>query len=165
MCADHGWSFEIRNWNCWSTTCNTERYADTGACDWYANSLLEISKFQSICSLQDEIAKKFCRFQIREEGTKLNSAMQNAVGYARVLLLDTTPGDNEDVPKLTIKQVFAVCREEFCSINLMVHHSATWSMRACARNTLCWLKRRSNAMVSQIYPTVQICRLLSLRRN
>ncbi len=42
--------------------------------------LLELSKFQCIGSLQKEIAKKFCRFQIREEGSKLNSATQNAIG-------------------------------------------------------------------------------------
>jgi hypothetical protein len=36
--------------------------------------LLELSEFQSISSLQEEIAKKFCRFRIREEGAKLNSA-------------------------------------------------------------------------------------------
>jgi hypothetical protein len=45
--------------------------------------LLELSKFQSIGSLQEEIAKKFCRFQIR--------ATQNAIGYALALLLDTNP--------------------------------------------------------------------------
>ncbi len=65
--------------------------------------LLELSKFQSIGSLQEEISKKFCRLQIREEDTKLNSATHNAIGYALALLLDTTPGDNNDVPKLTIK--------------------------------------------------------------
>jgi hypothetical protein len=27
------------------------------------------------------------------------------------------PGDDDDVPKLTIKKVFAICREKFCSIN------------------------------------------------
>jgi hypothetical protein len=27
------------------------------------------------------------------------------------------PGDDVDVPKLTIKKVFAICREKFCSIN------------------------------------------------
>jgi hypothetical protein len=35
--------------------------------------LLELSKFQALCILQDEIAKTFYRFQIREEGTRLNS--------------------------------------------------------------------------------------------
>ncbi len=67
--------------------------------------LLEFSKFQSIGSLQEEIAKKFFLFQNREQGTKLNSAMQNVIRHALALLLDTTPGDNDDVPKLTIKQV------------------------------------------------------------
>jgi hypothetical protein len=41
--------------------------------------LLELSKFQPISSLQEEIAKKFCRFQIRGEGAKL-TATQNAIG-------------------------------------------------------------------------------------
>ncbi len=50
----------------------------------------------------------------REEGAKLNSATQNAVGYELAQLLDTTQGD---VLKLTIKEVFRVCREKFCSIN------------------------------------------------
>jgi hypothetical protein len=68
--------------------------------------LLELSKLQPIGSLQEEITKKFCRFQIREEGTKLNSATQNAVGYALVQLLDPTPGDSNDVSKLTTKEVF-----------------------------------------------------------
>ncbi len=30
---------------------------------------------------------------------------------------DTNPGDNDDVPKLTIKKVFAICSEKFCSID------------------------------------------------
>jgi hypothetical protein len=79
--------------------------------------LLELNKVQSIGSLQQEITKKSCRFQIREEGTKLNSATQNAIGYALARLLNTTPrlGDNDNVPKLKIKQVFAVCCEKFCS--------------------------------------------------
>jgi hypothetical protein len=79
--------------------------------------LLELRKFQSIGSLQEEIAKKFCRFQIQEEGTKLNSATQNAIGCALALLLDTNPWDDDDVPKLTIKKLFAICSEKFCSIN------------------------------------------------
>ncbi len=54
--------------------------------------LSELSKFQPIGSLQEEIAKKFCRFQTREEeeGAKLNSATQNAIGYVLALVLDTT---------------------------------------------------------------------------
>jgi hypothetical protein len=68
--------------------------------------VLEWSKFQSIGGIQDEIAKKFCRFQNREEGTKLNSATQNAIGFALALLLDTNPGDDDDVSKLTIMKVF-----------------------------------------------------------
>jgi hypothetical protein len=51
---------------------------------------LELSKFQPISSLQEEIAKKFCLFQIREEGAKLNSATQNAIGYVLAQFLDTT---------------------------------------------------------------------------
>jgi hypothetical protein len=47
----------------------------------------------------------------------LNFATRNAIGYALAQLLDTTPGDNNDVLKLTIKQVYVVCRENFCSIN------------------------------------------------
>ncbi len=66
--------------------------------------LLKLNKPQSIGSLQEEIAKKFCRFQIREKGTKLNSTTQNAIGCALARLLHTTPGDNDDVPKLTIKR-------------------------------------------------------------
>jgi hypothetical protein len=77
--------------------------------------LWELSKFQPIGTHQEEIAKKFCRFQIREEGTKLNSATQNAIGFALSRLIDPSPG--EPVPKLTIKKVFATCREKFCSIN------------------------------------------------
>ncbi len=65
--------------------------------------LLELSKFQSIGSLQEEIAKKVCHFQIREEATKMNTATQNAIGYALALFLDITPQDNDDLPKLTIK--------------------------------------------------------------
>jgi hypothetical protein len=39
--------------------------------------LWELSKFQPIGTHQEEIAKKFCRFQIREDGTRLNTATQN----------------------------------------------------------------------------------------
>ncbi len=59
--------------------------------------LLELSKFQPIGSLQEQIAKKFCRFQIREEVAKLYPATQNAIGYALTQLLDTTQGDSDDV--------------------------------------------------------------------
>jgi hypothetical protein len=44
----------------------------------------------------------------------LNAAMQ--IGYALALLLDTPQGDNEAVSQLTIKDVFAVCREKYCSM-------------------------------------------------
>ena len=47
----------------------------------------------------------------------MNSATQNAIGYALALLLDATPGDIDDVSKVTIKEVFAICRAKFCSIN------------------------------------------------
>jgi hypothetical protein len=79
--------------------------------------LLELSNSQPIGSLQEEIAQKFCRFQIRGDGAKLNSATQNVIGYALARLLDTTPGDSDDVFMLTIKEVFTVCREKFCSTN------------------------------------------------
>jgi hypothetical protein len=68
-------------------------------------------------SLQEEIGRKYCRFHIRDEGATLSSATQNAIGNALALLLDTTPGDRDDVSKLTIKEVFAICSEKFCSIN------------------------------------------------
>jgi hypothetical protein len=51
------------------------------------------------------------------EGTQLNSAKQNAIGYAFARPLDTPQGDDEAVWKLTIKEVFAVCRDKYCSIN------------------------------------------------
>ena len=65
-------------------------------------------------SRQEEIAKKFCRLQIREEGTRLNMATQTAIGFALSLHLDTSPG--QDVPVINLKKVFSTCRE-FCSIN------------------------------------------------
>jgi hypothetical protein len=77
--------------------------------------LWELSKFQPIGTHQEEKAKKFCSFQIREEGTKLNSSTQNANGFALSQILDPTPGDA--VTKLNIKNVFATCREKYCSIN------------------------------------------------
>ncbi len=77
--------------------------------------LWELSKFKTIGTRQEEIAKKFCRFQIREEGSRLTTATQNAIGFALSRLLDPTPG--EDVPTLSLKKVFSTCREKFCSIN------------------------------------------------
>ena len=77
--------------------------------------LWELSKFEPIGTRQEEIAKKFCRFQIREEGSRLNIATQNAIGFALSRFLDPTPG--EDVPTLNLKKVFSACREKFCSIN------------------------------------------------
>ncbi len=81
--------------------------------------LWELSKFEPIGTHQEEIAKKFCRFQIREEGSRaesrLNTATQNAIGFALSKLLDPTPG--EAMPTLNLKKVFSTCREKFCSIN------------------------------------------------
>ncbi len=47
----------------------------------------------------------------------MNSASQNAIGYALGRLLDTTPGDSNDLFKLTIEELFIVCLEKFCNIN------------------------------------------------
>ena len=66
--------------------------------------LWELSKFEPIGSRQEEIAKKFCRLQIREEGTRLNMATQTAIGFALSRLLDPAPG--EDVPTINLKKVF-----------------------------------------------------------
>jgi hypothetical protein len=57
------------------------------------SQLWELSKFEPLGTYQEEIAKKFCRFQIREEGTRLNTAMQNAIGFALSRLLDPSPED------------------------------------------------------------------------
>jgi hypothetical protein len=48
--------------------------------------LWELSKVVPLGTHQEEIAKKFCRFQIREEGFRLNTATQNAIGFALSLL-------------------------------------------------------------------------------
>ena len=73
-----------------------------------------IKQIRTYCTHQEKIAKKFCRFQIREEGSKLNTAtQQNASGFALSLLL--SPGDA--VPTLNLKKVFSTCQEKFCSIN------------------------------------------------
>ncbi len=74
--------------------------------------LWELSKFEQIGSRQEEIAKKFCRLQIREEGTRFNMATQNAIGFALSRLLD-----GKDVPAINFKKVFSTCRDKFCSIN------------------------------------------------
>jgi hypothetical protein len=63
--------------------------------------LWELSKFEPIGTHQEEIAKKICRFQIREEG----SATQNAIGFALSLLLDPSPGDA--VTTINLKKVFS----------------------------------------------------------
>jgi hypothetical protein len=47
----------------------------------------------------------------------LNSATQDAIGYALAMSLDTTQGDRDDMFKLTSKEVFSACREKFCGIN------------------------------------------------
>ncbi len=77
--------------------------------------LWELSKLEPIGTHQEEIAKKNCRFQIREEGTRLNTATQNAIGFVLSLLLDSSPGDA--VTKINLKKVFTTCREKVCSIN------------------------------------------------
>ncbi len=77
--------------------------------------LWELSKFEPTATPQEEIAKKFCRFQIREEVSKLNTATQNAVGFALTLLLEPSPGDA--VSTRNLKKVFSTCRKKFCSIN------------------------------------------------
>jgi hypothetical protein len=76
--------------------------------------LWELSKFEPIGTYQKEIAKKFCSFQIREEGSRLNTATQNAIGFALSRLLDPSPGDA--VATLNLKKVFSTCREKFCRI-------------------------------------------------
>ncbi len=77
--------------------------------------LWELSKFEPIGIRQEEIARKFCRFQIREEGSRLNTATQNVIGFALSWLLDPSPGDA--VATLNLKKVFSTCLEKFCSIN------------------------------------------------
>ncbi len=76
--------------------------------------LWELSKFEPIDIHQEEIAKKFCRFQIREKGSRRKTATQNAIGFALSRLLDPSPG--EDVPKLNLKKAFSTYWEKFCSI-------------------------------------------------
>ncbi len=71
--------------------------------------------FEPIGTHQEEIAKKFCRFQIREEGSRLNTATQNAIGFALSRLLDPSPGD--PVTTINLKKVFSTCQEKFCGIN------------------------------------------------
>ncbi len=48
----------------------------------------------------------------------MNSATQSAIGYVLARLLDTPQLEGDDaVSNLTIKDVFAVCSNTFCSIN------------------------------------------------
>jgi hypothetical protein len=97
--------------------------------------LWELSNFELIRTQQEEITEKNCRFQIREEGSRLNTATQNAIGFALLLLLDPSPGDA--VTKINLKKVFATCPEKFSSTN-----GAPDSMKACARKALCWPRLR-----------------------
>jgi hypothetical protein len=64
---------------------------------------------------KEEIAKKFCRFQIREEGSRLNTATQNAIAFELSRLLDPSPGDAKT--KISLKKEFSMCQEKFCSIS------------------------------------------------
>ncbi len=73
---------------------------------WQTQLSWELSKFESIGTRQKEIAKKFCSLQIREEGSRLNIATHNAIGFVLSLLLDPTPG--EVVPTLNVGRNFAV---------------------------------------------------------
>ncbi len=69
--------------------------------------LWELSKFEPIGTHQEEID---CRFQIREEDSRLNTATQNvAIGFALSRLLDLSPGDA--VTKINLQKVLATCRE------------------------------------------------------
>ncbi len=43
--------------------------------------------------------------------------MQNAIGNVLAQLLDASHGDDEAVSRLTIKEVFAICRDKYSSIN------------------------------------------------
>ncbi len=74
--------------------------------------LWEVSKCGSIGTHQEEIAKKLCSFQIREEGSRLNTATLNAIGFALSRLLDSSPGDAVTVTTLNLKKVFSTCREK-----------------------------------------------------
>ncbi len=84
------------------------------ALEWQTR-LWELSKFEPIGTHQEEIAKKFSRFQIRGECSRLNAATQNAIGFALSRLIDPSPGDA--VTTLNLKKLFSTCREKFCSIH------------------------------------------------
>jgi hypothetical protein len=78
--------------------------------------------------------------------------------------------DSNNVSKLTTKEVFTVFSDK--SAVSVVHQSAAWWTRTCARNLQCWLKRRPRtkyhlptAMVGRINLMVQILRSLRLSRN
>jgi hypothetical protein len=100
----------------------------------------------------------------------LNSTTQNTIGYALALILDTTPGDSDDVSKLIIKEVFTVCREKFCSINgapigRLVHENLHKERAMLAPAETKPKNHLQITMVGRINPMVQIHRLLRLRRN
>ncbi len=96
--------------------------------------LLELSRFQALGSLWDEITKKLCRFQIREEGTRLNAATQNAVGNALTQLIDTFLGADESNFHKQSKKCLQFAETSIAAS--MVRQSAVWWMRTCARNVL-----------------------------
>ncbi len=72
--------------------------------------LWKLSKFELIGIHQEKIAKESCCFQIREQGSKLNTAAQNAIRFALSRHLDPSPGDA--VAALNLKKVFSKCREK-----------------------------------------------------
>ncbi len=125
--------------------------------------LWELSKFEPIGTRQVEIAKKFCRLQIREECSRLNIATQNAIGFALSRFLDPAPG--EDVPTINLKKVLSTCRDKFCSVNgAPVGHV----LDEGGRSALCWPKPRpkargnlATATVERISPMVEIRSLIS----
>ncbi len=127
-----------------------------------------LSEFQAICSLQDEIAKKLCRFRIREQGARLDSATQNTIGHALAQLLDTTQGydttqgDGEAVSKLTIEEVFTVSRDDFFSINgAPIGRLVDENLRK-ERAMLAQAETKTKVpFASRINPTVWMHRLLS----
>ncbi len=55
--------------------------------------LWELSKFEPIGTHQEEIAKRVLLPPNSREGSRLNTATQNAIGFAHSRLLDPSPGD------------------------------------------------------------------------
>jgi hypothetical protein len=82
--------------------------ADDAWCGSRQTQLWELSKFEPIGTHQEEIEKEFC-------SSRLNTATQNAIGFALSLLLDPSPGDA--VTTINLKKVFTTCHEKFCSMN------------------------------------------------